>query len=130
LERSGCRVWKRWIGRRVLDSKCERRDGRGVERMGWNEDPRPAFRIRMLILGVWVEARVDSQDRRSLAEDSGDERESVKGIMSSLLPSAMVRALRSSVAVVKERIVAMTVVWGRRRRDATRPRPIPKQVNS
>lgn len=98
--------------------------------MGWNEDPRPAFRIRMLIWGVWVEARVDSQDRRSLAEDSGDERESVKGIMSSLLPSATGRALRSSVAVVKERIVAMTVVLGRRRRDATRPRPIPKQVNS
>ncbi len=34
LERSGCMAWKRWIGMRVLDSKCEIRDGREVERMG------------------------------------------------------------------------------------------------
>ena len=108
---------------RVLDSKCESREGRGVERMGRNEEPRPAFRIRMSILGIWFSVRVD---RRSLAEDSGDDRDSVKGIMSSLLPSATGMVLRLSVEVVEERIVAMTVVLERRRRCVTRPSPIPK----
>ena len=37
---------------RVLDSKCSIRDGRGVEMTGRNQDPRPAFRIRMSILGI------------------------------------------------------------------------------
>lgn len=108
---------------RVLDSKCETRDGTGVERMGRNEEPRPAFRIRMSILGICFAARVD---RRAVAEDSGDERDIVKGIMSSLLPSATGMVLRSSVEVFEERIVAMTVVLGRWRREVTRPRPIPK----
>ena len=108
---------------RVLDSKCSIRDGRGVERMGRNEEPRPAFRIRMSILGIRFSARVD---RRAVAEDSGDDRDSVKGISSSLLPSATGRGLRSSVEVFEERIVAMTVVLGRWRREVTRPSPIPK----
>ena len=108
---------------RVLDSKCSIREGRGVERMGRNEEPRPAFRIRMSILGIRFSARAD---RRAVAEVSGDERDSVKGIIISLLPSATGMALRSSVEVFEERIVAMTVVWGRRRREVTRPSPIPK----
>lgn len=123
LQRRGWRIWKVWIGMRVLDSKCESRDGRGVEMMGRNEEPRPAFKIRMSILGIWFEARVD---KRAVAEASGDERESVKGIMSSLLPSATERALRLSVEVAGERMVAMTMVLGRWRREVTRPRPIPK----
>jgi hypothetical protein len=108
---------------RVLDSKCSIREERGVERIGRNEEPRPAFRIRMSILGIRFSARVD---RRAVAEDSGDDRDSVKGIISSLLPSATERAFRSSVEVFEERIVAMTVVWGRRRRAVTRPSPIPR----
>jgi hypothetical protein len=108
---------------RVLDSKCSIREERGVERIGRNEEPRPAFRIRMSILGIRFSARVD---RRAVAEDSGDDRDSVKGIVSSLLPSATGRVLRSSVEVFEERIVAMTVVLGRWRREVTRPSPIPK----
>ncbi len=81
------------------------------------------FSIRMSILEIWFSASVD---RRAVADDSGEERDSVKGIVSSLLPSATGRALRSSVQVFEERIVAMTVVLGRRRREVTRPSPIPK----
>ncbi len=45
--------------------------------------------------------------------------------MRSLLPGEMVRAWRSEVDVSMERIVAMTVVFGRRRRERVRPKPIP-----
>ena len=64
-------------------------------------------------------------DWKVVADDSGEERERVKGIIRSLLPSAIGMVLRSSVEVFGERIVAMTVVLGRRRREVTRPSPIP-----
>jgi hypothetical protein len=44
--------------------------------------------------------------------------------MRSLLPRALREEARSSVLVVSERTVAMTVVSGRRRRDCVRPSPI------
>jgi hypothetical protein len=46
-------------------------------------------------------------------------------MMRSLLLGETVRELRSAVEVESERVVAMTVVFGRRRRERVRPRPIP-----
>lgn len=111
-----------WIGRRVLDSKCSTRDGREVERMGRKEEPRPALRMIVFICLILCSARVV---KKSLAEVSGEERESVKGIIMSLLPPTTGRALRSVVEVEVVRIVARTVVLGRWRREAVRPSPIP-----
>lgn len=49
VERRGYRVWKAWIGRRVLDSMCASTLGSGVWRVGRKEEPRPALRTRTSI---------------------------------------------------------------------------------
>lgn len=64
-------------------------------------------------------------ERRVLPLSSGAERDSVNGTMMSRLPEAAERARRSVVEVVWERIVAITVVFGRWRRVAVRPSPMP-----
>ena len=51
-----------------------------------------------------------------------------RGAMMRVLPAAACRALRSVVEVSGERIVAMTVVFARRRRVRVRPKPIPAQL--
>lgn len=90
--------------------------------MGRKEEPRPALRMIVFICLILCSARVV---KKSLAEVSGEERESVKGIIMSLLPPTTGRALRSVVEVEVVRIVARTVVLGRWRREAVRPSPIP-----
>jgi hypothetical protein len=122
VESKGNRVWKRWIGSRVLDSKCSTTDGRVVERVGRKKEPRPALRMIVFICVILCSARAA---KKSLAEVSGEVRESVNGIMMSLLPSTTRRASRPAVEVEAVRIVAITVVLGRWRREAARPSPIP-----
>lgn len=116
VERRGNTAWKVAIGKRVLVSKWEVTEERGVESVGTKEEPRPALRIKVLIVVMLWVTRVAGRE---------SEEESVKGTMSTLLPGAVGRVRRSSVGVVDERIVAMTVVLGRRRREAVRPSPIP-----
>jgi len=125
VERSGNRVWKSEIGRRVLDSKCSSREGRGVWRVGRKKDPRPALRIKVLILVILFSAKVERRDAEAA---EGLERDSVKGTMTRRLLGPTGREVRSAVDVVDERTVAITVVFGRRRRAAVRPRPIPVYI--
>ncbi len=121
-ERSGNSVWNMVIGSRVLASKCVVRLARDVEMIGLKEDPSPAFRTNMLTSVILFAASVSSS---GLAAVSGEERESVYGLIRSLLPGKVARVLRSVVNVSIERMVAITVVLGRRRRDRVRPRPSP-----
>jgi len=127
VERRGCSVWKTAIGRRVLDSKCSSRDGRLVLRTGRKEEPSPALRIRVLISVILCSARVESRVSEAVEELA---RESVKGTMMRRLPGPTGRAVSSEVEVVDERIVATTVVFGRRRSAAVRPSPIPVYIEN
>ena len=126
LESKGKMAWKSWIGKRVLDSKCSIKEEIVVERAGRKEDPWPAFRIRVFI---WVILFSERVDKRAWTLSSGAERVRVKGMMRSLLPSALGRALRSEVEVAADRTVATTVVFARWRRVAVMPSPIPVRVN-
>jgi hypothetical protein len=110
------------MGRRVFDSKCSSREAIVVWRVGKKEDPRPALRIRVSILVILFSASVESRDSETAG---GEVRESVKGIMTRWLLGAIGSAVRSEVEVVIVRVVAMTVVFARRRRAAVRPSPIP-----
>ena len=74
VERRGYRVWKAWIGRRVLDSKCASTLGSGVWRVGRKVEPRPALRTRTSIWVMECDARVVG---RVLALSLGMERDSV-----------------------------------------------------
>jgi hypothetical protein len=121
-ERSGNSVWKRWIGSKVLVSKCSCNSASVVESVGWKEDPMPAFRIKLSILVILFSERMA---KRVSVTVSGEESESVKGTIMSLLFSARVRDVRPAVEVDAERIVAMTAVFGRRRRVRVRPSPMP-----
>jgi hypothetical protein len=122
MERRGYRVWKAWIGKRVLDSKCVSTLGSGVWRVGRKEEPRPALRTKT---SIWVMEYAARVARRVLALSLWMERDSVKGTMTRRLPSAKGRARRSAVEVVEERMVATTVVFGRWRRVLVSSRPIP-----
>jgi hypothetical protein len=121
-ERSGNKVWKRWIGRRVLASKCSCISAIVVDRMGRKEDPVPAVRIRLSIFLILFSAITAKREAVAVARE---ESESVKGTMRSLLPCPTARPLRPSVEVSAERIVATTVVLGRRRSERVRPKPMP-----
>ena len=125
VESKGWRVWNAWMGNKVLDSKCETSESSGVLREGWNEEPSPALRIRVLISVMLWEARVESRD---FAAEAVEERVSVKGTMIKRLPEAAGRARRSSVEVEEERTVATTTVFGRWRRALVRPRPMPVYI--
>ncbi len=71
-ERSGYTVWNVVIGNRVLASKWVVRLSSEVDSMGLNENPSPAFRIRVLIFVILFAASVS---KRVLESSSGDERE-------------------------------------------------------
>ena len=62
--------------------------------------------------------------RVSIKSLSGSE-EMDKGTMMRVLDFALGRAARDFVSVVDVRIVAITLVFGRRRREAVRASPIP-----
>jgi hypothetical protein len=121
-ERSGNSVWKRWIGSKVLVSKCSCSSASVVESVGWKEDPMPAFRTKLSIFVILFSERVA---KRVLVTVSWEESESVKGTIMSLLFSARVREMRPAVEVDVERIMATTAVFGRRRRVCMRPSPMP-----
>ena len=83
------------------------------------------LRIKVLILVILFSAKVERRDAEAA---EGLERDSVKGTMTRRLLGPTGREVRSAVDVVDERTVAITVVFGRRRRAAVRPRPIPVYI--
>lgn len=77
----------------------------------------PALEIATLICVIWCVASSAVKVAGSVVVENGR--------MSKLLDSAFGSADRALVEVVGERMVAITVVLGRRRRARVRPRPIP-----
>ena len=106
----------------MLISKSERREESGVLREGRKEDPLPALAIRasMCVMECWV-VRVWISALAQLSSEV-----MARGAMMSLLVGEVCSASRSAMGVLVERIVAMIVVLGLRRRVRVRPKPIPE----
>jgi hypothetical protein len=116
----GCKAWKRAIGPRVLVWKCDRSEDKDVFREGRKDDPIPAEAIIVVMYPMLCFSCKVLDNSSALVSESLE-----SWAMRSLLPPAFGEDVRSLVLVVSDRMVAMTVVSGRRRRDCVRPRPIP-----
>lgn len=105
----------------MLVEKCEVREERGVVREGRKLDPMPALAIITSILWTFSAA---SLTRRSV-KVSGNGDEKSRMVMRSLPVLCTGSESRSEVEAVRERMVAITVVFGRDRRMVVMARPIP-----
>lgn len=109
------------MGPNALTSKSSRRDERVVDNTGWKDVPDPAF---AMIVSILVMPCAERLAIREFAEVS----EALERVRTtSWLPSATGSDLSSFLGVVSDRIVPTTVVFGRRRREETIPRPIPRE---